>query len=85
MSKQLRQHQSIVPGNPNATRVAKTKRNPAGDITGALRGWKSKLKNSGVIQSLKDNKEYTKPSAERRLARKNSIYNCRKRWEHMYD
>ena len=85
MSRQLRFHQSIVHGNPNATRVAKTKRNPSGDIAGALRAWKSKLKATDVIQKLKDNKEYTKPTTKRRLARKTSIYNSRKRWQHMYD
>lgn len=85
MSKQLRQHQTIVPGNPMAVSVVKTKRNPNGDIAGAIRGWKSKLKTAGTIETLKANKEYTKPSVKRREERKTRTYNCQKRWAHMFD
>tara|TARA_R110000796_G_scaffold79276_1_gene176330 strand:+ start:323 stop:580 length:258 start_codon:yes stop_codon:yes gene_type:complete len=85
MSKQLRFHQSIVHGNPNATRVVKTKRNPVGDIAGALRGWKSKLKTTGTIDALKARREYIKPTTKKREARKTSIYNAMMRQKHMYD
>ena len=85
MSKQLRQLESIVPGTPMAVSVVKTKRHPNGDISGALRGWKSRLKASGTIDELKARKEYVKPSVKRREEHKSRVYNSKRRWSQMFD
>mgnify|MGYP003122619249 FL=1 len=57
---------SIVPGNAIAAKVQKSKRFPNGDINRALGKWKRALKDSGKIESLKENKEFIKPSVIKR-------------------
>ena len=56
MSKKQKQHQSIIPGHSIGAKVINK------DINFALRTWKKKLKSSNVLNLLKDNKEYIKPS-----------------------
>jgi len=66
MSREDKSIKSIVPGNALAAKVQKSKRFPNGDITRAIGKWKRALKDSGKIDSLKENREYTKPSVTRR-------------------
>ena len=66
MSKQDHSVNSIVPGHANAARVQKSKRFPYGDINRAIGKWKRSLKDTEVLESIKENREYTKPSVSRR-------------------
>ena len=60
MNKKQKQHQTIVPGNSVAVNVINQ------DLGFALRTWKRKVKDSGVLEHVKDNRTYTKPSVKRR-------------------
>lgn len=42
------------------------------NIEMALKIWKRKLKESGIMEELRDRKEYIKPTTERREQRKNA-------------
>ena len=57
----------IIPGVFNGAKVIN------GNIEAALRFWKRNLKESGVIQELKDRREYTKPTTRRRKQRNDAI------------
>lgn len=48
-----------------------------GDLDQALRVFKNKVKRSGLIQEIRKKRYYTKPSEERRLAKRRGI----KRWQ----
>ena len=63
MSKKQKQHQTIVPGNPLAVNVVGTQRE---DLGFALKVWKRKVKNSGILERIKDLKEFEKPSVTKR-------------------
>ena len=63
MSKKQKQHQTIVPGNPLAVNVVGTQRE---DLGFALKVWKRKVKNSGILKRIKDLKEFEKPSVTKR-------------------
>ena len=56
MSKKIKQHQSIIPGQSSGAKVVNR------DINFALRTWKRKVKSSNILNTLKDKKEYIKPS-----------------------
>jgi small subunit ribosomal protein S21 len=45
-----------------------------GDINRALKIFKKRGFNSGHIQELKDNKEYTKPSVSKRKKKQKAVY-----------
>jgi len=60
MNKKQKQHQSIVSGNAVAVKVINQ------DLSFALRIWKRKIKQSGVLEYVKDNRTYTKSSVKRR-------------------
>jgi small subunit ribosomal protein S21 len=60
MNKKQKQHQSIVPGNATAINVVNR------DLSFALRTWKRKVKDAGVLEYVKDNRTFTKPSVKRR-------------------
>jgi hypothetical protein len=49
MNKKQKQHQSIVPGNATAVNVVNQ------DLGFALRTWKRKVKDAGVLEYVKDN------------------------------
>jgi ribosomal protein S21 len=66
MNKKQKQHQSIVPGNAVAVNVIGTQRE---DLGFALKIWKRKVKASGVLEKIKDNKEFVKPSVTKRKQR----------------
>ena len=63
MSKKQKQHQTIVPGNPLAVNVVGTQRE---DLGFALKVWKRKVKNSGILERIKDLKEFEKRSVTKR-------------------
>jgi small subunit ribosomal protein S21 len=63
MNKKQKQHQTTVPGNPLAVNVVGTQRE---DLGFALKTFKRKMKNSGILEKLKDRKEFEKPSVTKR-------------------
>jgi small subunit ribosomal protein S21 len=63
MSKKQKQHKSIVPGHATAVNVVGTFRE---DFAQAMKIFKRKVKSAGVLEKIKDNKTFTKPSAKRR-------------------
>ncbi|NBQ97789.1 MAG: 30S ribosomal protein S21 [Microbacteriaceae bacterium] len=60
MNKKQKQHQTIVPGNAAAVNVINQ------DLGFALRTWKRKVKESRVLEYVKENQTYTKPSVKRK-------------------
>ncbi len=62
MNKKQKQHQSIVPGHSAAVNVVNN------DLSFAMRLWKRKVKETGAIEYVKDNRTYTKPSVKLRDA-----------------
>ena len=52
-----------------------------GNIESALKFLKRKVRNTKQTKELRDNKEYTKPSVERREKKKKAIYDEQKRRE----
>tara|TARA_Y100000310_G_C20298119_1_gene630423 strand:+ start:227 stop:475 length:249 start_codon:yes stop_codon:yes gene_type:complete len=66
MNKNEKSFKSITPGHSPGVRVVKSKRFPKGDLTHALQQWKKSLKDSNKLQTLKDRKEYIKPSVTKR-------------------
>jgi small subunit ribosomal protein S21 len=63
MNKKQKQHQTTVAGNPLAVNVIGTQRE---DLGFALKVWKRKIKSSGVLESVKDRREFIKPSVQKR-------------------
>ena len=63
MSKKQKQHKAIVPGHATAVNVVGTSRE---DFAHAMKIFKRKIKSSGVLEKIKDNKTFTKPSVKRR-------------------
>jgi small subunit ribosomal protein S21 len=63
MNKKQKQHQTTVAGNPLAVNVIGTARE---DLAFALKSWKRKVKSSGVLEAVKDRREFIKPSVKRR-------------------
>jgi len=63
MSKKQKQHQQIVPGNSLAVNV-----NGAGrdDLAFALKTFKRKIKSSGILEEIKERKEFIKPGIKKR-------------------
>jgi len=79
MSKKQKHHKSIVPGTPSAVAVVD------GDISFALRAFKRKMKQLGVLDALKENRTFTKPSVKRRAQLINAKYMQKIRDMHQYD
>ena len=66
MNKKQKQHQTIVPGNALSVNVVGNQRE---DLGFALKIWKRKIKTSGILEKIKDRKEFEKPSVKRRKQR----------------
>jgi len=79
MSKKQKHHKSIVSGTPSAVAVVD------GDISFALRSFKRKMKQLGVLDALKENRTFTKPSVKRRAQLINAKYMQKIRDMHQYD
>ena len=71
MSKKQKQHRMIVPGNSLAVNVTGPTYE---DLAIALKTWKRKVKSSYVLESVKDRKEYIKPSVQRRSEKSKAVY-----------
>jgi small subunit ribosomal protein S21 len=63
MNKKQKNHKSILPGNPIGVAVSGPGKE---DIAYALKTFKRKVKSAGIIENLRDRKEFTKPSVENR-------------------
>ena len=57
----------IIPGRFRAAKVVN------GNIEAALKFWKRQMKESDVLQELKDRKEFIKPSAVKRKQKMDAI------------
>ena len=71
MSKKQKQHQAIVPGNSMAVKVVGTSRE---DLAYAIKGWKRKVKNAGIVEETRDRKEFIKPSVKKRQQRQAAVF-----------
>jgi small subunit ribosomal protein S21 len=74
MNKKQKQHQSIMPGHATAVNVTGTQRE---DLAFALKMWKRKVKESGVLEIVKERKTFTKPSVAKRAERIDAAYRQR--------
>ena len=79
MSRKHKQHKSVIPGTPRAISVVD------GDISFALRSFKRKIKQLGVLDALKENRTFTKPSVKRRAQLIKAKYMQKIRDIHQYD
>lgn len=68
MNKHQKQHQSILPGNAMAVNVVNQ------DLGFALRNWKRKIKTAGVLEEVKQRKEFIKPCVEKRAQKKRAAF-----------
>lgn len=71
MSRKQKQHQMILPGASLGVNVPGTSKE---DLALALKTWKRKVKNSGVLESVKDRKEFIKPSVISRSEKSKAAY-----------
>ena len=71
MSKKQKQHQAIVPGNTLAVKVTGSSRE---DLAYALKAWKRKIKSSGILEEVKERKEFIKPSVKKRKQLQNAKF-----------
>ena len=71
MSKKVKQHKTIVPGNGMAVNVLGTEKE---DLSYALKAWKRKVKNANIIEILNDRREYNKPSVKNRIEKAKAKY-----------
>ena len=63
MSKKVKQHKAIVPGNGMAVNVLGTEKE---DLAFALKTWKRKIKHSKILERTKELTEFIKPSIKKR-------------------
>jgi ribosomal protein S21 len=71
MNKKQKQHQQIVAGNALAVNVVGTEML---DLTYALKTWKRKVKSANILNSVKERKEYIKPSVKNRSSKQKACY-----------
>jgi small subunit ribosomal protein S21 len=71
MSRKQKQHQMILPGAPLGVNVPGTNKE---DLAIALKTWKRKVKSAGVLESVKDRKEFIKPSVINRSEKSKAAY-----------
>ena len=71
MNKKQKQHQQIVPGNPLAVNVVGSEMY---DLGYAIKTWKRKVKNAGILETVKSRKEYIKPSVVNRKQIQHASY-----------
>jgi len=73
MNKKIKRQKSILPG-ALGVRVIKTKHQPNGDISYALRSFKKELKQSGKLQELRERRYFVPKSAKKREMMKRAKY-----------
>ena len=66
-NRKVRKEQMIVPGRFRAAKVVN------GNIEAALRFFKRQMKESEILQEVKDRREYIKPAARRRKQKDDAI------------
>lgn len=66
MSKIEKRIDHIIPGQVLGVKVAKTKRYPEGDVNGAILKWKRIIKDSGILDVVKERQEFKKDSIVKR-------------------
>ena len=71
MSKKVKQHKTIVPGNGLAVNVLGTEKE---DLAYALKAWKRKVKNAGIVDVVNERREYIKPSVKHRIEKAKAKY-----------
>ena len=71
MNKKQKQHQQIVPGKPLAVNVVGSEMY---DLGYAIKTWKRKVKNAGILETDKSRKEYIKPSVVNRKQIQHASY-----------
>ena len=71
MSKKVKQHQQIVPGNSLAVNVIGKQRE---DLAHALKTWKRKVKSAGILEETKDRKEFIKPGVKNRKQKQHAQF-----------
>jgi len=71
MSKKQKQHQSIVPGNALAVKVIGSSRE---DLAQALKMFKRKIKSSGILEEIRERKEFIKPGVKKRKQLQNAKF-----------
>ena len=81
MSRNQKYHNSIVPGNPMAVAVGKDDK----DLNFALKNFKRKVKNSGILEHIKENRTFTKPSVKHREKMNNAKFIQKIKDIHQYD
>tara|TARA_R110000751_G_scaffold271341_1_gene371105 strand:- start:1448 stop:1687 length:240 start_codon:yes stop_codon:yes gene_type:complete len=79
MNKKEKQHKSIVPGVSSSIAVVEK------DISFALRSFKRKVKYLGIVDAIKENRTFTKPSGKRRAQLIAAKYLQKIRDMHQYD
>lgn len=77
MNRKQKQHQTTVAGTPLAVNVIGTQRE---DLAFALKIWKRKVKDAGILETIKNEKTFTKPSVRRREVMSKAKYR-----QKMYD
>lgn len=71
MNKKQKQHQSVVAGNAMAVKVIG---NAKEDVAYALKSWKRKVKSAGILEEVKDRKEYIKPGVKKRKQKQHAAF-----------
>jgi len=71
MSKKVKQHKTIVPGNGMAVNVLGPEKE---DLAYALKAWKRKVKNASIVDILNERREYIKPSVKNRIQKTKAKY-----------
>ena len=61
MNKKQKQHQMVVPGNSLSVNVIGSARE---DLAFALKTFKRKVKSAGILETVKNNKEFIKPTVK---------------------
>jgi small subunit ribosomal protein S21 len=60
MNRKQKQHKTTVPGHFSAVKVVDN------DLAYALRSFKRRVKQTNVLETIKENRTFTKPSVKRR-------------------
>ena len=71
MSKKVKQHKTIVPGNGMAVNVLGPEKE---DLAFALKTWKRKVKSADIVDILNAKREFIKPSVKHRAERVRAAY-----------
>ena len=71
MSKKAKQHQQIIPGNSLGVQVVGKQRE---DLAHALKAWKRKVKSAGILEEIKERREFIKPGVKLRKQKQHAQF-----------